>query len=201
MEFEKIVAIDWSGAENSGRKIQVAEYDPRKNLVTLVRSLRRKTGRDSAFGTNTSITLPVRDWFSSESISHLPIRTVTRERTSLVTVKLPLTLHPYGLRSMRYVAMRGISTEDRSTSHARHCSLTISSIKHMRGASTENGSGKPTRHVDWRNLTKSPACSNALERQSGWDQLPGFACSTRSTQKMLLTFGRSAVTPQPAARP
>lgn len=42
MEFEKIVAIDWSGAENSGRKIQVAEYDPRKNLVSLVRPLRRK---------------------------------------------------------------------------------------------------------------------------------------------------------------
>ena len=41
MEFEKIVAVDWSGAEYSGRKIQVAEYDPRKNLVNLVCPLRR----------------------------------------------------------------------------------------------------------------------------------------------------------------
>ena len=37
MEFEKIAAIDWSGAKNPRRKIQVEEYDPRKNLVTLVR--------------------------------------------------------------------------------------------------------------------------------------------------------------------
>ena len=41
MEFEKIVAIDWSGAKKSGRKIQVAEYDPRENLVQLVRPERR----------------------------------------------------------------------------------------------------------------------------------------------------------------
>ena len=38
MEFRKIVAIDWSGAKNSGKKIQVAEYDPHKNLVTLSQS-------------------------------------------------------------------------------------------------------------------------------------------------------------------
>ena len=41
MEFKKIVAIDWSGAKSSHKKIQVAEYDPRKNLVTLVPPLRR----------------------------------------------------------------------------------------------------------------------------------------------------------------
>lgn len=42
MEFGKIVAIDWSGAKDSRKKIQVAEYDPQKNLVTLV-SPRRRT--------------------------------------------------------------------------------------------------------------------------------------------------------------
>ena len=96
---------------------------------------------------------------------------------------------------MRYVAIRGIFTEARSTSLAQLCSLTISSIKHMRGASTVNGSGEPTRHVDWKDLTRSPVCSNALEQRSGWDQLPGFAFSTRSAPKMLPTFGRSVVTP------
>ena len=35
MEFEKIVAVDWSGAKDPRWKIQVAEYDPRSNLVTL----------------------------------------------------------------------------------------------------------------------------------------------------------------------
>ena len=42
MEFRKIGAIDWSGAKYSGKKIQVAEYDPRGNFVTLV-SPRRRT--------------------------------------------------------------------------------------------------------------------------------------------------------------
>ena len=36
MEFEKLVAIDWSGAERSGRRIQVAEYDPTTNQVSLL---------------------------------------------------------------------------------------------------------------------------------------------------------------------
>lgn len=38
MPFDKIVGIDWSGAkdEHQGRKIQVAEYDPRTGTVRLV---------------------------------------------------------------------------------------------------------------------------------------------------------------------
>lgn len=36
MDFERIVAIDWSGAKKPGRKIQVAEYRPSDNNVTLV---------------------------------------------------------------------------------------------------------------------------------------------------------------------
>ena len=36
MEFQKLVAIDWSGAKSSGRKIQVAEYDPASNQVSLL---------------------------------------------------------------------------------------------------------------------------------------------------------------------
>ena len=36
MEFEKLVAIDWSGARDSRRKIQVAEYEPTTNQVSLL---------------------------------------------------------------------------------------------------------------------------------------------------------------------
>lgn len=36
MEFEKLVAVDWSGARNPGRKIQVAECDPATNQVSLL---------------------------------------------------------------------------------------------------------------------------------------------------------------------
>ena len=36
MEFGRIVAIDWSGAKSPEKRIQVAEYLPGKNIVTLV---------------------------------------------------------------------------------------------------------------------------------------------------------------------
>ena len=36
MNFEKLVAIDWSGARNSRKKIQVAEYDTTTNQVSLL---------------------------------------------------------------------------------------------------------------------------------------------------------------------
>ncbi len=36
MEFDKIVAIDWSGAKRTNKKIQVAEYRPDKDNVKLV---------------------------------------------------------------------------------------------------------------------------------------------------------------------
>ena len=36
MEFEKLVAIDWSGARDERGKIQVAEYDPTTNQVSLL---------------------------------------------------------------------------------------------------------------------------------------------------------------------
>ena len=36
MEFDRIVAIDWSGAKSPGKKIQVAEYRPSENTVCLI---------------------------------------------------------------------------------------------------------------------------------------------------------------------
>ena len=41
MKFKRVVAIDWSGARRPGRKIQVAEYDPVRNCVTLVQPPKR----------------------------------------------------------------------------------------------------------------------------------------------------------------
>ena len=36
MEFERLVAIDWSGAKSSSKKIQVAAYEPATNQVSLL---------------------------------------------------------------------------------------------------------------------------------------------------------------------
>ncbi len=64
MEFDKIVAIDWSGAKPQYRNIRVAEYLPSKNNVTLVAppsggNWTRTIVREQYFSGNSSKTILV----------------------------------------------------------------------------------------------------------------------------------------------